>query len=497
VKATPARQLSMAAFAALALITAEAKAAPQSAPQSVVRAPELPRPVSRAFLDAGVPLNAIAIVVQEVSKKKPLFNHQPERPYNPASVMKVVTTFAALELLGPDYSWKTYAYLDGPLDAGGTLRGNLVLKGGGDPKITIERWQAFMAMLRANGLAAVDGDLVLDRTFFGPIAHDPAAFDGEPLKPYNVGPDALLVNFKAVKFGFAPSAAADSTVETVEPALSAIAVSNPPPLAQGNCGDWRTTLGATFVDRGARAEATFAGRYMATCGEREWWVSLLDHPTYIHGMFETYFRAAGGRFSGRWRDGVAPAGARPFVTLDSPPLWDVVRDVNKLSNNVMARQVFLTLATTRFPPPATTARATDTVLAWLAKRNLRMPELVLDNGSGLSRKERISAASLAKLLIAADASPVREDFVSSLAVAATDGTVQRRFLTGTVAGQALLKTGTLEGVRALAGYVIDNEGRRFVVVAIVNHASAARAQGPLDFLVQWVYRNGAEWSSAH
>jgi D-alanyl-D-alanine carboxypeptidase/D-alanyl-D-alanine-endopeptidase (penicillin-binding protein 4) len=188
VKATPARQLSMAAFAALALITAEAKAAPQSAPQSVVRAPELPRPVSRAFLDAGVPLNGVAIVVQEVSKKKPLFTHQPERPYNPASVMKLVTTFAALDLLGPDYSWKTFAYLDGPLDAGGTLHGNLVLKGGGDPKITIERWQAFMAMLRANGLAAIDGDLVLDRTFFGPIAHDPAAFDGEPLKPYNVGP---------------------------------------------------------------------------------------------------------------------------------------------------------------------------------------------------------------------------------------------------------------------------------------------------------------------
>jgi D-alanyl-D-alanine carboxypeptidase/D-alanyl-D-alanine-endopeptidase (penicillin-binding protein 4) len=485
----------LAAAAALGLVNAEA--APKSAPQTVLRPPELPRPVSRAFLDAGVPLNGVAIVVQDVSQRKPLFAHQPERPYNPASVMKVVTTFAALELLGADYSWKTHAYLDGPLDAAGVLHGNLVLKGGGDPKITIERWQAFMAMLRANGLAAIDGDLVLDRTFFAPVAHDPAAFDGEPLKPYNVGPDALLVNFKSVKFGFAPSASADATVETVEPALSAIALSSPPPLAQGNCGDWRTTLGAAFVDRGARAEATFTGRYMAACGEREWWVSLLDHPTYVHGMFETYFRAAGGRFNGRGREGVAPAGARPFVTLDSPPLWDVVRDVNKLSNNVMARQVFLTLATTRFPLPATTARATDTVLAWLAKRNLRMPELVLDNGSGLSRKERISAESLAKLLIAADASPVREDFVSSLAVAATDGTVQRRFLNGTVAGQALLKTGTLDGVRALAGYVIGNEGRRFVVVAIVNHASAGRAQSALDFLVQWVYRNGAEWLPAH
>jgi D-alanyl-D-alanine carboxypeptidase/D-alanyl-D-alanine-endopeptidase (penicillin-binding protein 4) len=457
----------------------------------------LPRQVSRAFLDAKVPLNGVAIVVQEVSKKRPLFTHQPDRPYNPASVMKLVTTFAALELLGPDYSWKTFAYLDGPLDAAGVLHGNLVLRGGGDPKITVERWQAFMAMLRANGLAAIEGDLVLDRTFFAPIAHDPSAFDGEPLKPYNVGPDALLVNFKSVKFMFAPSPASDSTVETVEPALSAIAVSGPPPLAQGNCGDWRTTLGATFVDRGTQAEATFAGRYMATCGEREWWVSLLDHPTYIHGMFDTYFRAAGGRFEGRWRDGIARAGAAPFVTLESPPLWDVVRDVNKLSNNVMARQLFLTLATSRFPPPATTARATDTVLGWLAKRNLRMPELVLDNGSGLSRRERISAESLARLLIAADASPVREDFVSSLAVAAMDGTVQRRFLKGTVAGQALLKTGTLEGVRALAGYVIDNEGRRFVVVAIVNHASAGRAQGALDYLVQWVYLHGAAWAPEH
>ena len=457
----------------------------------------LPRDVSRAFLDAKVPLSGVAIVVQDVSKTRPLFTHQPDRPYNPASVMKLVTTFAALELLGPDYSWKTFAYLDGPLDGAGVLHGNLVLKGGGDPKITVERWQAFMAMLRANGLAAVDGDLVLDRTLFAAAPHDPAAFDGEPLKPYNVGPDALLVNFKSVKFVFAPGPTADATVQTVEPPLSAIVVSDPPPLAQGNCGDWRTALGAAFIDRGTRAEATFSGRYIAGCGEREWWVSLLDHPTYIHGMFDTYFRAAGGRFAGGWRDGVAPTGAAPFVTFDSPPLWDVVRDVNKLSNNVMARQLFLTLATTRYPPPATIARATDTVLAWLARRKLRMPELLLDNGSGLSRRERISAESLARLLVAADASPVREDFVSSLAVAAMDGTVQRRFQNGTVAGQALLKTGTLEGVRALAGYVIDNDGRRFVVVAIVNHASAGRAQGAIDYLVQWVYRNGAGWSAAH
>ena len=450
----------------------------------------LPRPVARAFLDAGVPLNAIGIVVQDVNDSHPLFAHQPGHPYNPASVMKLVTTFSALEILGPDYRWRTSAYLDGTLEAG-VLYGNLVLKGGGDPKITIEQWQAFMRALREKGLAAVAGDLVLDRSFFAPNAHDAGAFDGEPQKPYNVGPDALLVNFKSVRFVFAPSLSSDATKVTVEPQLPGVAVGAAPKLSGGDCGDWRATIGATLVDYGTRAEAAFAGRYPASCGEREWWVSLLDHPTYVHGMFDTYYRAAGGRFAGGWKAGFAPAGAKPFATLESPPMWDIVRDVNKMSNNVMARQMFLTLATANAPPPATTARATATVRRWLARRNLKMPELVLDNGSGLSRRERISAGSLARLLLAADASGVREEFASSLSVAAMDGTLQRRFQNGSVAGQALLKTGSLDGVRALAGYVIDNEGRRFVVVAIVNHANAARAQNALDFLVQWVYRNGA------
>jgi D-alanyl-D-alanine carboxypeptidase/D-alanyl-D-alanine-endopeptidase (penicillin-binding protein 4) len=211
-------------------------------------------------------------------------------------------------------------------------------------------------------------------------------------------------------------------------------------------------------------------------------------------MFTTYFREAGGEFNGRMREGRVPSGVVPFATLESPPLYDIVRDVNKLSNNVMARQLFLTLATTAYPPGVDTAQAADTVAKWLARRRLRMPGLVLDNGSGLSRTERISAGSLARLLDAADASPVREDFASSLAVAALDGTVQRRFQNGTVSGQALLKTGSLEGVRALAGYVIDVQGRRWVVVAIINHPNAARGQSALDYLVQWVYRDAAAWT---
>jgi len=452
----------------------------------------LPRAVGRAFLDAGIPLNHVAIVVQDTSKLRPLFAYDPDRPRNPASVMKLVTTFAALDLLGPDYRWKTEAYLGGPL-VDGELHGDLILKGYGDPKITVEQWQSFIAQLRAKGLASVDGNLALDRSYFAVPPYDPSAFDQEPLKPYNVGPDALLVNFKSLKLTLAPDAAGVSV--HADPPLDAVALGTPPALATGECNDWRMQTAAAVDDRGDRAAIRFSGTYPASCGERDLWIATLDHPHYVGAMFETYFRAAGGRFAGAVTERRAPAGEAPFAILESPPLDDIVRDVNKLSNNVMARQIFLTLGATR-SAPGTPQKANAAIRRWLAARKLSMPSLVLENGSGLSRRERNTAGGLNRLLIAADHSSVRDAFARSLAVAAVDGTVERRFRDADVAGQALLKTGTLEGVRALAGYVDDANGRRFTVVALVNDRNAARAGPALDFLVQWVYRNGATWDAA-
>jgi len=405
---------------------------------------------------------------------------------NPASTMKLLTTFAGLELLGPDYRWRTEAYAGGPI-VGGVLDGNLVLKGYGDPKITIEQFHELIARLRATGLSTIRGDLVLDRTFFAPAAYDPAAFDGEPLKPYNVGPDALLVSFKSVRFVFAPNLAGDAVDVHAEPALASVTIHGAPLLTPGECGDWRTSLQAVFSSRPDRAEATFGGRYPAACGERDWYVAMLDHPHFVRESFARAWADAGGSFEGRVRDGRPLPGAKPLVTLESAPLYDIVRDINKLSNNVMARQLFLTLATTAYPPPATTAHATDAVKRMLRERKLNFPELVIDNGSGLSRRERIAAQSLGRLLLAAYGSNVRADYVSSLAVAATDGTVRKRFENDTVAEQAFLKTGSLEGVRAIAGYVFAPNGRSFVVVCFVNHPNAARAQAPMDALVEWVY----------
>ena len=454
----------------------------------------LPPEIARAFVQSGVPLAHVSIVVQDAARPAPMFTLNAGRPRSPASVMKLVTTWSALNLLGPDYRWRTEAWLDGPLEDG-VLHGNLIVKGYGDPAITVEQLQAFVASLCASGLDAIDGDLVVDRSFFRLPPFDPGAFDSEPGKPYNVGPDALLVNFKAIHVTLAPSADGAGVAVTMEPDLTAVTIARTPSLApSAECGDWRERAGLVIDDRGDRATLDFGGSYPANCGERDWWISVLDHEHYIGGAFAWAFRAAGGRFDGGVREGRAPIGVAPFATLMSPPLYDVVADINKYSNNVMAQQLFLTLATTIGPPPATYPGAIRAVRHYLASAKLALPGLVVVNGSGLARRGRLTAAGLNRLLVAASRSGLRDAFANTLPVAATDGTLARRFRDDRVAGQAVLKTGTLDDVRAIAGYVIDADNRWFSVVALVNDRHADRASHALDTLVEWVYDHGAAYA---
>ena len=250
-----------------------------------------------------------------------------------------------------------------------------------------------MQRLRAAGL---DRDRratsCIDRTAFDLPAHDPAAFDGEPLKPYNVGPDALLVNFKSAALVFAPDRGNRSRAGAPRPAAGGASASARRRSTARAAATGAPRCGRASTTTGASRRCRSAARYPAACGERDWWVALLDPPHYAHAMFTLYFRAAGGQFAGGARRAPrAAAGARPLAVLESPPLYDIVRDVNKFSNNVMARQIFLTLALEAAPPPATPAKAADVVRRFLALRRIALPKLVMENGSGLSRNERITA----------------------------------------------------------------------------------------------------------
>jgi serine-type D-Ala-D-Ala carboxypeptidase/endopeptidase (penicillin-binding protein 4) len=404
-------------------------------------------------------------------------------PMNPASTMKLLTTYGALSLLGPAFQWRTEV-LATALPRGGRLDGDLVLKGSGDPSLVIERFWLLVQRLRSIGIRQIRGDLVLDKSAFDAQAGAGGSLDGNELRPYNVAPDALLVNFKTVSFEFVPDPAARVARVIATPALAGMKVPATVPISAGACGDWHEKLRGDFSHPWV---PSFAGRFPLECGPQTWHVSLLDHSQFTAAAFRSLWEAGGGSWTGKVREAPVPAEARLLVWQDSPPLAEVVRDINKFSNNVMSRQLFLTLGTGGTEPGANAARSIRALTNWLQREDLAMPELVLENGCGLSRHERISAASLSRLLRHAYAGARMPEFMASLPVAGLDGTMKHRMA---ASGSAYVKTGLLDGVRALAGYVLADSGHRYVVVAIVNHANADSATAALDALLQWVQERG-------
>ncbi len=448
---------------------------------------QLPEPVARALVKAGIPEASASLYVHEVGAQRPLLTAGAERAMNPASTIKLLTTYAALDTLGPAFSWTTEAYAAGPLKDG-VLAGDLVIKGQGDPKLTLENFWLLLRGLRGRGVREIRGDLVLDRSYFTAEEFDASRFDDQPTRPYNTGPDALLVNFKAVRLQFIPDPEARAVRIIAEPALPQVRIDNKLALdASGPCGDWVARLKLDTQGDATAARLTFSGAFAASCGERARHFSVLGHAQYTLALFRELWRELGGTLTGTVREGAAGADARLIASVQSPALSEVVRDINKYSNNVMARQLFLTLGAAGAGAPATAEKSGRVIRQWLAGKGLAFPELVLENGSGLSRAERISAHSLGQLLLAAFRSPVMPELMASLPVAAVDGTMKKRLSGADIAGQAHLKTGSLSGVRAIAGYVLDGAGRRVVVVLFVNHANAGNTQGVQDALLRWAY----------
>ncbi|MBS7661003.1 D-alanyl-D-alanine carboxypeptidase/D-alanyl-D-alanine-endopeptidase [Pseudomonas lalucatii] len=406
---------------------------------------------------------------------------------NPASTMKLVTTYAALELLGPTHQWVTEFHTDGALEEG-VLQGNLYLKGGGDPKLNMEKLWLLLRDLRANGVRQVSGDLVLDRSHFVqpelPVFNDDG---GDANKPYLVTPDALLVNLKALRF---IARAENGKVRiAVEPPIADIRIDNRVKLLKpGKCPGWPDVRynpvkqydGTTVIVSGQLAEGCSAQTYL----------SLLDHPSYAAGAVRAIWQELGGSILGQDRIAEVPKSARLLARAHSPDLVEIIRDINKYSNNTMARQLFLSLgAKFRNTADGDDAKAAQRVIrAWLARKGITAPHLVIENGSGLSRAERVSARELATILQAAWKSPYAAEFISSMPLVGMDGTMRKRLKRSALEGQAHIKTGTLNNVRAIAGYSRDSNGHTWAVVAILNDPRPWGASSILDQVLVDLYR---------
>ncbi len=454
-------------------------------PRGQRQAGGLPPPVAAAFAQAGLPADSVGIDVRAAEGGPSLLALNGTRAFQPASVMKLVTTQAALELLGPGYRWITRVHVSGPLQDG-VLDGNLIIEGGGDPRLAHEDLWRLLSRLRALGLREIRGDLVIDNALFAPGLSDAAAFDGRPGRAYNALPDALLLDAKALTVRMLPGQAGQPVRLATQPPLSAFVI-EPPLAADGPCDALRERLQPLWSMQGLR----FAGSYPVTCGERELGFHLytLDTVAYVDSVFRALWTQLGGSLAGGTVAGRAPAGSREFAQWTSAPLAEQVRDINKHSSNPMARNLLLSLVAERGAAPATAEAAVLRVGSWLTAAGIDARTLVLENGSGLSRSERASATLLAELLQRAWQQPTMPEFVASLPVAGIDGTMARRFAASPLRGRAHVKTGSLADVASIAGYVTARSGRRIAVVCLVNHPRAADARAAFDELLDWVYRN--------
>ena len=446
---------------------------------------ELPAEVTAALSRSKLPREALSVLILPVDEAvrgkqggTPRLSHRADVAVNPASLMKLVTTSAALELLGPSFTWRTPVYVEGTV-RDGVLTGNLYLRGQGDPRLGAEKLWQLMRRVQGLGIQRIEGDIVLDRSAFEVPPRDPGSFDGEPLRPYNATPDALLINFKSLLIHWVPDRAAQEARIHVEPALAGVQFPASLPLSQGECSDYRSAVKADFSDP---LKPRFAGVYPAACGEKIWPVAYAEPTQFAARSLLGMWQQLGGQLKGVVRDGGVPAQLKPAFWHESAPLAEVVRDINKYSNNVMAQQLFLTLSLQQ-QGVGRLGSSQDIVTRWWRER-VGVPVPQVENGSGLSREERVTPGALARLLQVMWHSPHMPDLVASLPLAGQDGTLRR----SQSQARAHLKTGSLRDVMGVAGYVDAQDGRRWVLVAIVNHPQASAARPVLDALIDWTGR---------
>lgn len=445
----------------------------------------LPPELDAVWRAAKLPESSVSLVVKEINGPQ-LMAINASQPRNPASVMKMVTTWTGLAGLGPEYRWRTtfLAKDGGRTDAQGTLRGPLYLRAGGDPFLTMSDLWSLLRELRLRGIKNLS-EVVVDRSLFGVVGIDPGQFDGAPDRPYNASPDAMMVGLGAVRLLFQPDAAAQKWIPIIDPPVPGLRVDGDIQWSTVRCPG-SPSISTSVVRTGKDISLRVSGTAAGSCGEFSVYRLALAQPAYFEALFQMLWKELGGTLGKGVSSGRVPPGMQPVVWHDSNTLADTIRQINKQSNNVMARTLLLTLGAEKIGSGATPDTGSRAAMTILHSQNVDTRGWVIDNGAGLSREARLTAGGLSSMLEAAWRSPLMPEFISSLAIAGVDGTVRRRLRDDEVKGMAHLKTGTLRDVRALAGYVLGASGKRYVVVSIVNDERSTAMRPFDDALITWL-----------
>lgn len=448
---------------------------------------ELPAPVHEALQRAGLPAHCLGVVAFPLDAPAQGLRWRADAAMQTGSTMKLVTAIVALDKLGPAQRGRT-ELLATAAPQGDVLEGTLYLRGGADPELDWGALWGLLRELREQGLRELRGGIVVDRTRFRPARPElgQPPFDAQPEFPYNVIPDALHLNGSLLDLHLQADGAriVQARLSPAWPGLDVDASGLR--LSDKACRDWEEDWQQPEVQGG---QLRLRGAFPRHCSQRQA-LNVFDRQLLAGAALRALWQELGGTLTGPVTEGPTSADARVLASHQGRPLGELLRGAMKRSDNALTRLTFLELGAAHPQADAfasTQEAAADQVRQWLAERRIAAPELVLENGSGLSRAERISPASLAAMLAAAWQGPYAPELLGSLPLAGVDGTLGRR-LKGTPAeARARLKTGTLRNVVGLAGYVHDVGGRPWVMVALLNHDDApAKGRPVLDALAAWL-----------
>ncbi|MBS9781552.1 MAG: D-alanyl-D-alanine carboxypeptidase/D-alanyl-D-alanine-endopeptidase, partial [Gammaproteobacteria bacterium] len=415
----------------------------------------------------------------------PIVDYHSEIPRTPASVMKVITTGTGLLLLGADYRWKTEFYTDGSIN-NGTLNGNLIIKGYGDPYMVEENMADIVSALKINGLSHINGKVILDNNYFQHSDENPDAFDGHGFEPYNAIPNALSINFRTITLNFTVK---NKQIHiSSDPQLSYTHIKNEMRFnRQKRCRGRRAFTPKIKLDK-AQGLIIVSGTMSRNCKEQKISKVLTDAGDLYFGHFRRAWQEQGGTISGTWVYGQVPSTATLFYQYQSHlPLSEQIAAMNKKSNNIMTRQLFLTIGAEKMQAPATLDKSRQVVKQQLNQLGVDTQDLFVDNGSGLSRMASISAKQLGQFLLAMHRSPASHTFEQSLSVAGVDGTLRKRLRNTPLAGNIIGKSGTLKKVKSLAGYMHSQSGKKYIYVMLFEGKNARAGRLLMDNILQWVY----------
>jgi len=460
---------------------------------------QLPEPVLGALRSTTIPPEALSVVV--LRDNQTILSHLADRPTHPASTMKLVTTLVSLETLGPVFRSRTELRGTGEIQ-GDTLKGDLVLRGGADADLDTEALSAMLRDLRNQGIRKIQGHLVIDRQLFNPARADLGVppFDESPESYYNVIPDAALINKNLLHLDLRSNASRLKIA--VQPDMQGVSVTSEMKLAGTDCANWENGWQAPEVRTQGQADGQIKvvlhGTFPKNCSTGVA-INVIDRQAYVDHLLRTTWQQLGGSIGEPTIEGATPPDAKLLAEHVARALPEIIRDTNKPSDNLMARTLFLSLGALEADPllgsrplpgssEPTLSRSATVVRTWMRAHGIDDTGLVLENGSGLSRIERVTPVQLAAVLLAGQRSNWAPEFLASLPIAGVDGTLRRRLQNSPAAGRARMKTGTMRNVAALAGYVPDASGKQCIVVAMINSdlISNGRGRQVLDTLVDWV-----------